>query len=95
MLSAILFKTFLHNKLKSLKVSGRDLNNFIKNTNLLLKKIDLVLMEGGVLEKADPGHLSESLGLAVQGVNQRTDLLNGTRVDAYLQYSEVRMLKGQ
>jgi hypothetical protein len=43
-----------------------------------------------VFEKADPGGLSETFGLSVERLNGRTDVLNGTRVDAYLQYSEVQ-----
>jgi hypothetical protein len=45
---------------------------------------------GSVFEKADPGRLSETFGLSVERLNGRTDVLNGTRVDAYLQYSEVQ-----
>ena len=47
-------------------------------------------MLGSVFEKADPGRLSETFGLSVERLNGRTDVLNGTRVDAYLQYSEVQ-----
>jgi hypothetical protein len=43
-----------------------------------------------VFEKADPGRLSETFGRSVERLNGRTDVLNGTRVDAYLQYSEVQ-----
>ncbi len=43
-----------------------------------------------MFEKADPGRLSETFGRSVERLNGRTDVLNGTRVDAYLQYSEVQ-----
>jgi hypothetical protein len=48
---------------------------------------------GSVFEKADPGRLSETFGRSVERLNGRTDVLNGTRVDAYLQYSEVQKVK--
>jgi hypothetical protein len=42
-----------------------------------------------VFEKSDPGgRQSETFALSVERLNGRADVLNGTRVDAYLQYAE-------
>ena len=41
-----------------------------------------------MFEKSDPGQQSEMFRVSVERVNSLPDLLNGTRVDAYLQYAE-------